>query len=149
VSHTLNYLHRKYPNPFATHVHTVDTLSRHIDPETGIIRSERIIGVQQGAPKWITKLFSLPPMAYVREIVFINPPGTGEDKTLPTSTSMSINLSLAQYVYVPSSSCVMIKLISDHASSSSLINRIQKTRPFSNKKQPSFPDSQLHSSLEK
>jgi hypothetical protein len=102
VSHTLNYLHRKYPNPFATHVHTVDTLSRHIDPETGIIRSERIIGVQQGAPKWITKLFSLPPMAYVREIVFINPPGTGEDKTLPTSTSMSINLSLAQYVYVPS-----------------------------------------------
>ena len=98
VSHTLNYLHRKYPNPFATHVHTVDTLSRHIDPDTGIIRSERIIGVQQGAPKWITKLFSLPPMAYVREIVFINPPGTGEDKTLPTSTSMSINLSLAQYV---------------------------------------------------
>jgi hypothetical protein len=81
-------------------------LSRHIDPETGIIRSERIIGVQQGAPKWITKLFSLPPMAYVREIVFINPPGTGEDKTHPTSTSMSINLSLAQYVYVLSSSFV-------------------------------------------
>jgi hypothetical protein len=101
VSHTLNYLHRKYPNPFATHVHTVDTLSRHVDPDTGIIRSERIIGVQQGAPKWITKLFSLPPVAYVREIVFINPPGTGGDETLPTSTSMSINLSLAQYVYVP------------------------------------------------
>jgi hypothetical protein len=100
VSHTLNYLHRKYPNPFATHVHTVDTLSRHVDPDTGIIRSERIIGVQQGAPKWITKLFSLPPVAYVREIVFINPPGTGGDETLPTSTSMSINLSLAQYVYV-------------------------------------------------
>ena len=115
MSHTLNYLHRKYPNPFATHVHTVDTLSRHVDPETGIIRSERIIGVQQGAPKWITKLFSLPPVAYVREIVFINPPGTGDDKTLPTSTSMSVNLSLAQYVYVPSSFYGMIKLMVDHA----------------------------------
>jgi hypothetical protein len=99
VEHTLNYLHRKYPNPFATHVHTVDTLSRSVDPDTGIIRSERIIGVQQGAPKWITKLFSLPPVAYVREIVFINPPGTeAGDETLPTSTSMSVNLSLAQYV---------------------------------------------------
>ena len=56
ILHTLNYLHRKYPNPFATHVHSVDTLSRTVDPETGIIRSERIIGVQQGAPKWITKV---------------------------------------------------------------------------------------------
>jgi hypothetical protein len=39
-------------------------------------------------------------MAYVREIVFINPPGEGEEGAAPTSTSMSINLSLAQYVYV-------------------------------------------------
>lgn len=47
---------RKYPNPYATHVHSVDTLSRTMDTETGVIRTERIIGVQQGAPKWITKV---------------------------------------------------------------------------------------------
>lgn len=54
--HTLNWLMRKYPNPYATHVHSVDTLSRTMDTETGVIRTERIIGVQQGAPKWITKV---------------------------------------------------------------------------------------------
>lgn len=54
--HTINWLLRKYPNPFATHVFSVDTLERQIDPDTGLLRSERIIGVQQGAPKWITKV---------------------------------------------------------------------------------------------
>ncbi|KAK4688437.1 hypothetical protein P7C73_g1677, partial [Tremellales sp. Uapishka_1] len=89
--HTLNCLHRKYPNPFATHVLSVDTLARTIDPETGILRTERVLGIQQGAPKWISKLFSLPPTAYVREIVFVDP------STLK-ATCMSVNLSLAQYV---------------------------------------------------
>ncbi|ADV25085.1 mitochondrial protein [Cryptococcus gattii Ru294] len=91
ASHTLNFLHRKYPNPFATHVYSVDTMERSIDPETGILRSERLIGVQQGAPKWVTKLFHLPPIAYVREVVFIDPSGT-------SATSMSVNLNLAQYI---------------------------------------------------
>lgn len=55
-THTIFNFHHKYPNPYATHVHTVDTISRSIDPDTGIIRSERVIGVQQGAPRWITKV---------------------------------------------------------------------------------------------
>lgn len=59
--HTLNWLQRKYPNPYATHVHSVDTLSRTMDTETGVIRTERIIGVQQGAPKWITKVSAAGP----------------------------------------------------------------------------------------
>lgn len=89
--HVLSSLHRKYPNPYATHVYSVDTMERSVDPETGIIRSERLIGVQQGAPKWITKLFHLPPTAYVREVVFVDP-------SKPSATTMSVNLSLAQYV---------------------------------------------------
>ncbi|WWC93152.1 uncharacterized protein L201_008119 [Kwoniella dendrophila CBS 6074] len=88
---TLSALHRKYPNPYATHVYSVDTINRSVDPETGILRSERLIGVQQGAPKWITKLFHLPPTAYVREVVFVDPENV-------KATSMSVNLSLAQYV---------------------------------------------------
>ena len=55
-THTLLHLFKKYPNPHATHVVSVDAVERSIDPSTGIIRSERIIGVQQGAPKWITKV---------------------------------------------------------------------------------------------
>ena len=54
--HTIAQFHYKYPNPHATHVHTVDTISRTVDPVTGIIRSERVIGIQQGAPKWVTKV---------------------------------------------------------------------------------------------
>ncbi|KAL7419156.1 hypothetical protein Q5752_005992 [Cryptotrichosporon argae] len=90
-AHTVARLLRKYPNPFATHVFSVDTVAREVDPATGVVRSERVIGVQQGAPKWITKLFSLPDTAYVREVVFIDP-------NEPSATCMSMNLSLAQYV---------------------------------------------------
>ncbi|WVR08349.1 hypothetical protein IAU60_005404 [Kwoniella sp. DSM 27419] len=90
-AHTLAALHRKYPNPFATHVYSVDTIDRTVDPETGVVRSERLIGVQQGAPKWITKLFALPPTAFVREVVFVDPSST-------SATCMSVNLSLAQYI---------------------------------------------------
>ena len=108
-AYTIHHLFRKYPNPYARHVHTVDTVSRSVDPETGIIRSERLIGVQQGAPRWITKvcrpfegrrcggidaqLFSLPPTAFVREVIFVDP-------SIPSATMISVNLSLAQYVCV-------------------------------------------------
>lgn len=54
--HTILHLHKKYPNPHATHVVSVDAVERSVDPQTGVLRSERIIGVQQGAPKWITKV---------------------------------------------------------------------------------------------
>lgn len=53
---SLLWLMRKYPNPYAPHVHTVDTISRTVDPDTGVVRSERILGIQQGAPKWIAKV---------------------------------------------------------------------------------------------
>lgn len=39
------------------------------------------------------QLFQLPPITYVREVVFIEP-------ELPRATSMSVNLDLAEYVYV-------------------------------------------------
>lgn len=47
---------RKYPNPQSPQVFSVDTLSRTIDPDTGVVRSERVLGIQQGAPRWITKV---------------------------------------------------------------------------------------------
>ena len=39
----------------------------------------------------MAQLFHLPPTAYVREVVFIDP-------SKPSATCMSVNLSLAQYV---------------------------------------------------
>lgn len=47
-------LFQKYPNDYASHVVSVDILDRTVDPETGVVRSERIIGVKQPAPRWVT-----------------------------------------------------------------------------------------------
>ncbi|CAK9781781.1 mitochondrion protein [Cutaneotrichosporon oleaginosum] len=92
-AHSLLWLMRKYPNPQSPQVFSVDTLSRTMDPDTGVIRSERVLGIQQGAPRWITKLFSLPETTYVREVIFIDP---AKDQAI----MMSMNLDLAQYINV-------------------------------------------------
>ncbi len=49
---------RKYCpwNEKSTHVIAVDTLSRSLDPDTGILRIERLITCRQSAPEWIRKL---------------------------------------------------------------------------------------------
>ncbi|KAK2070194.1 hypothetical protein P8C59_004709 [Phyllachora maydis] len=46
---------RKYCpwNDKSTHVTAVDTLSRHVDPETGVLRTERLITCKQSPPAWV------------------------------------------------------------------------------------------------
>ncbi|TFY76777.1 hypothetical protein EWM64_g7238 [Hericium alpestre] len=80
----------KYPNPHCSHVVTVDVVDRTINPETGIIRTERILGCKQRAPIWIVKLFGGSEDAFVREISFVDP-------STQTTTISSINLSLSQF----------------------------------------------------
>lgn len=46
----------KYPNPFATHVVSVDVIEQSYDPDTDLLRVERVLGVQQGAPTWALKV---------------------------------------------------------------------------------------------
>lgn len=89
-----------------------------------------MIGVQQGAPKWITKvhvllihatdlqLFHLPPTAFVREIVFVDPSTT-------TATAMSVNLSLAQYI-----SCLELCTYSPNGSSTFFRQRAMLVSAF-------------------
>ena len=107
----------KYPNPLAEHVRSVDTISRTID-DRGVIRTERIIGVEQGAPRWVMKVpsfLSTPEVrnvnganvqlvgggkeTYVREITFIVP-HLGEDGAgahqPPAVLQASINLSMGK-----------------------------------------------------
>lgn len=49
---------RKYCpwNDKSTHVIAVDTLSRSVDPETGVLRTERLITCRQSVPDWFKTL---------------------------------------------------------------------------------------------
>lgn len=83
----------KYPNPHAEHVVSVDVLSQSIDPTSGSLRTERIIGVRQGAPGWLKRIVGASDDTYVREVVMVNP--------LTKSFQMSsTNLSLSDYMLV-------------------------------------------------
>ncbi|CUA72371.1 Protein UPS2, mitochondrial [Rhizoctonia solani] len=83
----------KYPNPKCAHVVSVDVVDRSVDPATGVIRTERILGCKQAAPRWIVKLLGGSDDAFVREISFVDP-------VTARTTVTSVNLSLSQYVTV-------------------------------------------------
>jgi len=86
----------KYPNPIARHVVSVDVLDRSID-ENGIIRTERILGVVQGAPRWVLKLIGSDNQTFVREVTFVVPDLPHMDQ-LPAVLQASINLSLSKII---------------------------------------------------
>lgn len=110
-SHVIIGMWHKYPNPHCTHVVTVDVVDRSVDPETGIVRTERILGCKQKTPAWIVKvsqwsllllsgssdhfydliqLFGGSEDAFVREVSYIDP-------STQTATITSVNLSLSQF----------------------------------------------------
>lgn len=55
-SHVVIGMWHKYPNPHCSHVVTIDVVDRSVDPTTGIIRTERVLGCKQKAPVWIVKV---------------------------------------------------------------------------------------------
>ncbi|KDQ54863.1 hypothetical protein JAAARDRAFT_37976 [Jaapia argillacea MUCL 33604] len=80
----------KYPNPHCSHVMSVDVIDRSVDPRTGVIRTERILGCKQKTPIWVVKLFGGSEDAFVREVSFVDP-------TTQETTMTSVNLSLSQF----------------------------------------------------
>ncbi|KAI9250528.1 PRELI-like family-domain-containing protein [Phascolomyces articulosus] len=85
---------QKYPNEHCTHVHAVDVLDRRLDPETGVLTTERLITVNQSVPRLIMKLLGGDSNAqYVREISIIDP----KKKTL---TMRSQNLTMSNLLSV-------------------------------------------------
>jgi hypothetical protein len=50
---------QKYPNDHCPHVQHVDVLNRTVDPETGILTTERLITVKQNVPRLILKVLIL------------------------------------------------------------------------------------------
>lgn len=57
-THVVIGMWHKYPNSKCTHVVSIDTIDRTVDPVTGIIRTERLMGCKQKAPIWIVKVRS-------------------------------------------------------------------------------------------
>jgi len=66
---------RKYCpwNDKASHVISVDTLSRRVDPPTGILRTERLITCQQSAPQWVVSLLGGNTTSHVFEVSYVDP----------------------------------------------------------------------------
>lgn len=64
---------QKYPNDITKHVVSVDVLRRDVDPLSGVLRTERLIGCRQQVPIWITKLLGSSGKAYVREVSEVDP----------------------------------------------------------------------------
>jgi hypothetical protein len=66
---------RKYCpwNDKSTHVIAVDTISRHVDAETGILRTERLITCKQSAPAWLASLMGGNDTSHVYETSYVDP----------------------------------------------------------------------------
>ncbi|CAH2354812.1 protein Ups2p, mitochondrial [[Candida] railenensis] len=59
---------QKYPNEHASHVVSVDILSREIDVERQTLRTERLIACKQAIPSWLRFIVGGEEHSYVREI---------------------------------------------------------------------------------
>ncbi|KAF2759604.1 MSF1-domain-containing protein [Pseudovirgaria hyperparasitica] len=66
---------RKYGpwNEKTPHVIAVDTLSRSVDPSTGILRTERLITCKQSAPKWLNTFLGGQDTSLVYETSYVDP----------------------------------------------------------------------------
>lgn len=60
-------------NDKSTHVIAVDTLSRSVDAETGVLRTERLITCKQSAPKWLSSLMGGKETSHVFETSYVDP----------------------------------------------------------------------------
>lgn len=47
---------QKYPNEHCPHVQHVDVINRNVDPNTGILTTERLITVKQNMPRLLLKV---------------------------------------------------------------------------------------------
>jgi len=102
---------RKYCpwNDKATHVISVDTLARHVDPSTGILRTERLITCRQTAPQWVLTILGGDTTSHVYEVSYVDPQSK---KVTMCSTNMTWSNLLQcreTVIYQPSASDSMQK----------------------------------------
>ncbi|KAK3307953.1 PRELI-like family-domain-containing protein [Chaetomium strumarium] len=99
---------RKYCpwNQKSTHVVAVDTITRAVDPDTGILRTERLITCRQSAPEWLKSLMGgCMDESQVLETSYVDP----RNKTV---TMVSSNLTLSNLINVQET--VVYRPLNDH-----------------------------------
>ncbi|KAM7223319.1 protein UPS2, mitochondrial [Rhypophila decipiens] len=99
---------RKYCpwNEKSTHVVAVDTLSRTVDPATGILRTERLITCRQSVPDWLKSLLGVGmEESQVLETSYVDP-------AQKTVTMVSANLTLSNLINVQET--VVYKPLNEH-----------------------------------
>lgn len=66
---------RKYCpwNEKTPHVIAVDTLSRKVDPDSGVLCTERLITCQQASPKWLVPFLGDNQTSHVYEVSYVDP----------------------------------------------------------------------------
>ncbi|KAK0727034.1 PRELI-like family-domain-containing protein [Lasiosphaeria miniovina] len=88
---------RKYCpwNDKSTHVVAVDTVSRTVDPATGILRTERLITCKQSAPDWLKSVMGgcMADESHVFETSYVDP-------ATRTVTMVSANLTWSNLINV-------------------------------------------------
>lgn len=100
-SHTFNYTWeevstanwRKYCpwNDKSPHVVAVDTLNRHVDATTGILRTERLITCKQSSPEWVKAVIGTSDFSHVYEASYVDP-------VRKTVTMVSWNLTFSNFI---------------------------------------------------
>lgn len=80
-------------NDKSTHVVAVDTLSRSVDPSSGILRTERLITCKQSAPEWLKSVIGGMDESQVLETSYVDP-------KKQTVTMVSTNLTWSNLINV-------------------------------------------------
>ncbi|KAI9594939.1 PRELI-like family-domain-containing protein [Syncephalis fuscata] len=88
---TANWL--KYPNPNCAHVVHVDILERRVDPNTGVLHTERLITCKQPIPALFRRLLGASDLSFARELSQVDPAGR-------VHTSVTWNLSMRDVMTV-------------------------------------------------
>ena len=70
---TANWLKYCPWNKSSSHVIAVDTLSRYVDPTSGILRTERLITCTQSAPAWVMTIMGGGCTTYSYETSYVDP----------------------------------------------------------------------------
>jgi hypothetical protein len=88
---------RRYPNPFARHVLSVDVLSRHLD-SYGRLHTTRLILKRGILPKWAARWLPVKGEgmdAWVLETSIIDPPGWGETQSQGPAVDPTVDMNAA------------------------------------------------------
>ncbi|KAF9352650.1 hypothetical protein BGX26_009570 [Mortierella sp. AD094] len=102
----------KYPNEQCPHVVAVDILNRHVDPDTGVLHTERLLTCNQNAPALVLKFLGGSTVSYVRETSELDPKTmklTMRTENLSMCNVLKINETVTYIVHPQDKSSTLFK----------------------------------------